>query len=200
MKKIKFFSLMGVISVPIFSAISCNMSNDKKIQEYNEQTELKQNVYSINENPIFKFSNFKEEKNIFIVKDSESFKEDILKQINENDKETVENNWNNFLTKYSKILDPKFLEKHHVIYYSNLQVKEESLDSVEIHSRNITINYITYDNPPIKSLSRSHYFILLNKNELLGIDGIKTNEIDTKEKFQKYQRELPKDNSVIYFK
>ncbi|MBN3534920.1 hypothetical protein [Mycoplasma procyoni] len=194
----KFFGFLSTISLPFIATFSCQMNSERKIDEFNNENNLSQNVFKLNSNNLWKPEDLKSKKHVFEIKDESSFKDEILSRVLfENKKEEITNGWTSFSKQFSKLFEKSSLEKYHIIYYSNYD-SVLPLDTVKVSNNKVEINYSSY-NINTKAILSSQYIILLEKTKISSIEKIEVNNFNTKESDASYKKEISSIKSIIYF-
>lgn len=197
MKLKKIFLLNTLLSIPLFSVISCQLQEDFNLEHYDANENLSENIYKLDNN-LWNSTDIRNGEIAFLIENSDMFKNTIISKMNfQEQKDKINENWEAFSSQFNKIFEKDFLNKYHVIYYSNYSSREP-IDSVEVNNNSVKIHHIFYRDAE-KWVISGQYLIFIEKEHIPNIKSISINEIKEKADFKKYNNSLYKVKNKIWF-
>nr|WP_322959190.1 hypothetical protein [Mycoplasmopsis canis]WQQ12588.1 hypothetical protein RRG48_00890 [Mycoplasmopsis canis] len=143
MKSMKWILLKALSSAISLTVISCHQNKHQNLESYNPEKTIVENIYKLNNN-LWNSTDFRNRKVSFLVESMEMFNSKIISEIHSQEQKTkINNNWYVFSKQFNKIFEKDFMNKYHIIYYSNYSSREP-IDSVEVNVNTVQIHHITY--------------------------------------------------------
>ncbi|EIE42082.1 hypothetical protein MCANUFG1_00538 [Mycoplasmopsis canis UFG1] len=197
MKSMKWILLKALSSAISLTVISCHQNKHQNLESYNPEKTIVENIYKLNNN-LWNSTDFRNRKVSFLVESMEMFNSKIISEIHSQEQKTkINNNWYDFSKQFNKIFEKDFMNKYHIIYYSNYSSREP-IDSVEVNVNTVKIHHITYGDYE-KQLISGQYLIFIEKKNIPNINSILINNISEKTDLTKYNNLPSKIKNKIWF-